>query len=192
MHSRAQGLAKAQGTRVLRKPGTEAHTRTTPPFAIPNGQRLYSQTATVGLTVRTTARLMGRAFSGSAFIFDRTFFNSACASLAGLNSQMLSRQGLDRQMPTPPGAGSGYDRGVQDPGGTPRDFFPIKSRFGFHPGGQSPNRRFFLGASAGPCPPPGPKRRCFGWSPTLEDVDIAWSGSRFKAKITIRRSNNQF
>ena len=83
-------------------------------------------------------------------------------------------------------------RGVQDPGGTPWDFFPIKSRFGFHPGGQSPNRRFLLGASAGPCPPPGPKRRCFGWSPTLEDVDIAWSGSRFKAKLTVRRQMIKF
>jgi hypothetical protein len=62
----------------------------------------------------------------------------------------------------------GFRRGVPDPGGKGRDIFNIKSPFGFHPGGQAPNRRLFLGALAGPCPPPRPKRRCFGWSLTLK------------------------
>ena len=79
------------------------------------------------------------------------------------------------------------DRGVLDPGGKGRGFFPIKSPFGFYPGGQAPNRRFFLGASAGPCPPPRAQMEVFWVVPYPEDVDSAWSGSRFKAKITVKR-----
>ena len=103
----------------------------------------------------------------------RGLFAFECRAVNALQAAAVRRIDEEYEQLDTASATRTRTRGVQDPGGTPRDFFPIKSRFGFHPGGQSPNRRFLLGASAGPCLPPGPKRRCFGWSPTLEDVDIA-------------------
>jgi hypothetical protein len=45
------------------------------------------------------------------------------------------------------------NRGVPDPGGKGRDFFPIKSPFGFYPGGQEAG--FFGGFGRSLPPPPG-------------------------------------